>query len=74
VGAGALAASGDADPGPMIGLGVLGIVGLAVGIPIFAVGFKKRPVREGYLDVPFEPSPIPTVAIGPTGGSLTWEF
>jgi hypothetical protein len=74
IGAGALVATGAEEPGPIVGLGVLGIVGLAVGIPIFAVGFKKRPVREGYLDVPFEPSPIPTVAIGPTGGSLTWEF
>lgn len=73
IGASALVVTGE-EPGTAVGLGVLGIVGLAVGIPIFAVGFKKRPVREGYLDVPFEPSPIPTVAIGPTGGSLTWEF
>ncbi len=66
---------GDGESAPAaIGLGVLGLVGLGVGIPIFAVGFKKRPVREGFLDVPIEPSPIPQIAIGPTGGTLTWEF
>lgn len=69
-----LALSGDPPGGAIVGLGVLGVVGLAVGIPIFAVGFKKRPVRDGYYEVPAELSPIPTVAIGPTGGSLTWEF
>lgn len=83
MGVGALALTGaiiigssdDADAAPAaIGLGILGLAGLGVGIPIFAVGFKKRPVRDGYLDVPFEPSPIPQVAIGPTGGTLTWEF
>jgi hypothetical protein len=69
-----LALSDDPPGGAIVGLGILGVVGLAVGIPIFAVGFKKRPVRDGYYEVPAELSPIPTVAIGPTGGSLTWEF
>lgn len=32
---------------PAVGLGALGVVGLAVGIPLFAVGMKKRPVYEG---------------------------
>ena len=34
----------------------------------------KQSASDGYYEVPAELSPIPTVAIGPTGGSLTWEF
>lgn len=76
VGAGFLGSSGDDDVMPAaIGLGILGVAGLAVGIPVFAVGFKKKPVREGELEyAPYEVSPIPQVAIGPTGGSMTWQF
>lgn len=75
LGAGLVAANGDGDALPAaVGLGVLGVAGLAVGIPIFAVGFKKRPVRDAELMIPMEASPIPQVAIGPTGGSLTWRF
>jgi hypothetical protein len=76
VGAGFLGSSGDPDAMPAaIGLGILGVAGLGVGIPVFAVGFKKKPVREGELEyAPYEVSPIPQVAIGPTGGSMTWQF
>lgn len=80
MGVGALALSGaiycgtaDCDLGATVGLGVLGVAGLAVGIPIFAVGFKKKPVKTGEIEI-VEPSPIPAVAVGPTGGSLTWHF
>ncbi|MFO0553169.1 MAG: hypothetical protein U0271_32575 [Polyangiaceae bacterium] len=65
------------DEGIAIGLGVLGVVALGVGIPIFAVGFKKKPVRDGSIDdlpLLIEPSPIPDVALTPTSGSLTWHF
>ncbi|MBL8739653.1 MAG: hypothetical protein JNK04_01125 [Myxococcales bacterium] len=74
-GAGFVFSQGDADE-VGAGLAVLGIVHLAVGLPIFGVGFKKKPVRDAMLDnTPvFEPSPIPEVGIGPTGGSLTWRF
>ncbi len=78
VGAGVLAAEGDSDAAvAAVGLGVLGVVGLAVGIPIFAVGFKKKPVRYGLADESSPviiASPVPDVNVGPTGGSLTWHF
>lgn len=70
---GAIIAGENGNVEAAIGLGALSVVGLAVGIPIFAVGFKKKPVRTGEIEV-YEPSPIPSVAIGPTGGSLTWQF
>lgn len=58
------------------GLGVLSVVHMAVGFPIFGVGFKKKPVYDDRADwVPvYEPSPVPTFAVGPTGGSLSWQF
>ncbi len=74
IGSGVMFSGGEGEGGA--GLAVASVVHLAVGLPIFGVGFKKKPVREGMLDdAPlFEPSPIPQVAIGPTGGSLTWNF
>lgn len=59
-----------------IGVGLLGVVCLGVGIPVFAVGFKKKAVRGGAADdMPMlEPSPIPEVAVGPTGATFTWQF
>ncbi len=70
--AGAIAT--DAPVEAIGALGALSVVGLAVGIPIFAVGFKKKPVRSGDLTIPLQPSAVPDVAIGPTGGSLSWRF
>jgi len=64
----------DGGEGIGAGLAVLSVVHLAVGLPIFGVGFKKKPVRDAELTVPMEASPIPQVGIGPTGGSLTWQF
>jgi hypothetical protein len=65
--------TGDDDAvAPGAGLIALSIVHMAVGFPIFGVGFKKKPVREERASL--EASPIPTVGIGPTGGSLTWTF
>jgi len=62
--------------GLAVGLGVLSVVHMAVGFPIFGVGFKKKPVYDNSADwVPvYEPSPIPTIGLAPTGGSLTWQF
>ncbi|MBK6516338.1 MAG: hypothetical protein IPG04_20095 [Polyangiaceae bacterium] len=59
-----------------VGLGILGVAGLGVGIPIFAVGFKKKPVRGAELDeLPIlEASPVPQIAVGPTGASATWHW
>lgn len=72
VGTGYLAAQGDA-PGPTIGLAVLTVATLAVGIPVFAVGMKKRPVVERNAFV-FPTSPIPDVRVGPGSASATWHF
>ncbi|NUP12787.1 MAG: hypothetical protein HOW73_42660 [Polyangiaceae bacterium] len=70
-----LGAAGDEDAAPAaVGLGVLGVVGLGVGIPIFAVGFKKKPVRDAELTIPMEASPVPQIAVGPTGASATWHW
>lgn len=79
VGAGVLFSQGDGSDDTVAaagGLTVLGVVCLAVGLPIFAVGFKKKPVRDaGNWEMPeIKASPIPDLAIGPTGGSLTWQF
>lgn len=71
-----LGAQDDYDLLPAaVGLGILGVAGLGVGIPIFAVGFKKKPVRGAEAELPLlEPSPIPQVAIGPTGATATWQW
>lgn len=75
LGTGALMSADNAEAGPIVGLGVLTIASLAVGIPLFVVGMKKRPVREAFLEpLPIEASPIPQIGIGPTGGSATWHF
>lgn len=66
------------NDGDTLGIALLGltsVVCITVGTPIFAVGFKKKPVRGAEFEAPvFEASPIPELAIGPTGGSLTWRF
>lgn len=77
LGTAALISQEDSEPAPIVGLGVLTITSLAVGIPLFVVGMKKRPVRDAFLDydeLPVEASPIPQIGIGPTGGSATWHF
>lgn len=68
---------GSADAtGLAVGLGVLSIVHMAVGFPIFGVGFKKKPVYDNNATwVPvYEPSPIPQIGLGPGAASLTWQF
>ena len=74
LGTAALMSADNAEAGPIVGLGVLTISSLAVGIPLFVVGMKKRPVRDAFLELPIEASPIPQIGIGPTGGSATWHF
>lgn len=68
LGAGAVfisdSAAFDSEPGPLIALGVIGLAGIGVGIPLVVVGAKKRPV-EGAT---------PEVAIGPTSAALKWRF
>jgi len=76
-GAIALGTQGDSDAQPIaVGIGVLGVVAIAVGLPIFGVGFKKKPVRGGGLtDTPIVvASPVPDVEIGLTGAAATWHF
>ena len=66
-------ATNNGEPGPTIGLGVLTLASLAVGIPLFAVGFKKRAVVDNRaLLIP--PSPIPDFAVGAGSASATWHF
>ena len=59
--------------GAAVGLGVLSLVHMAVGFPIFGVGFRKRPVYDAGLPT-LVASPVPEIQVGPTGGSLTWRF
>jgi tetratricopeptide (TPR) repeat protein len=87
MGVGALAAAGgalaaaqgqdqsdDAMRAGGIGLALGGLaVGAGVGVPLFVIGLKKRPVENVAL-APFEPSVLPEVAIGPTSADLRWTF
>lgn len=57
-----------------IGLAIGGLaVGAGVGVPLFVIGLKKRPVENVGL-LPHEPSALPEVAIGPTSADLRWRF
>jgi hypothetical protein len=73
VGTAYLATQTDSNPGPVIGLGVLSIASLAVGIPLFAVGMKKRPVvdRQSLL---LPVSPVPQIGVGLGAATATWQF
>ncbi len=65
--------SGNANIGPAAGLALLSITGLAVGIPLFAVGMKKRAVVDNRaLSLPA--SPIPEIRVGGASASATWHF
>jgi hypothetical protein len=58
---------GDGCP-PIAGYALMGAgatVMLGVALPMMVVGGK---------DVPREPTGMPTVRLGPTGGSLHWSF
>lgn len=67
---------GFENTGIAVGLGVLSVVHMAVGFPIFGVGFKKKPVYDNNASwVPvYEPSPVPQIGLGPGAASLTWQF
>ena len=67
---------GFENTGLAVGLGVLSVVHMAVGFPIFGVGFKKKPVYDNNANwVPvYEPSPVPQIGLGPGAASLTWQF
>lgn len=56
------------------GLAVLSVVTLAVGIPLFAVGFKKRAVATDNAFLSPAASPIPQLNVGATGATATWHF
>jgi tetratricopeptide (TPR) repeat protein len=75
LGAGVAAFASSEDPAPAIALGAIGVVGLGVGIPLIAVGAKKRPVKEGAIEAPaLVASPVPDLVIGPTSAMATWHF
>ncbi len=68
-----LATQGDPAPGPVIGLGVLSLASLAVGIPLFAVGMKKRPVVDRHALL-LPASPVPEIGVGAGSATATWHF
>ncbi len=80
LGAGAYVLAADAGFGDGVGLGAgliaLSVVHMAVGFPIFGVGFKKKPVYDNKADVVpvYEPSPVPHVGLGLGSANLTWQF
>jgi len=71
-----VAVTADSDGGAAVGGGVAlgGVVCLAVGIPLLAVGNKKRPVVTASGEDVFEASPIPQIGLGIGSASATWHF
>jgi hypothetical protein len=57
-----------------IGLGLAGLaVAGGVGVPLFVIGLKKRPV-EATAMLPETPWMMPEVGLGPTSAELRWQF
>jgi hypothetical protein len=65
---------GRKDNGARMGAGVAMIVGggiaLVAGVPLWILGARRVPLDDKEK----EPSPKPTVSIGPTSASLRWSF
>ncbi|MFO0616490.1 MAG: serine/threonine-protein kinase [Polyangiaceae bacterium] len=87
LGAVVVVSQSDGDPGGGVAaLGLAGLVGLGVGIPLLVVGMKKHPVVAPTTALVIDPSPVPDVALNvaapfadgkphPQAGlTATWHF